>query len=170
MPHEQAIEPPAAGTPNGDCAELARQLEAAQAEAADFKDRWVRGVAEFSNYRKRTEREWSDVRASAGSDVIKNLLPVLDDLDRAFKMVPAEAAGQPWVEGFRLIERKFAAALAQAGVTPIEAVGQPFDPNLHESVAAEPSEQPHGTVLDEYRKGYRMNDRILRPAMVKIAQ
>src|SRR5512143_3349421 len=104
MPHEPSIDSPAAGTPNGDCAELARQLEAAQAEAADHKDRWMRSVAEFSNYRKRTEREWADVRASAGSDVIVNLLPVLDDLGRAFKLVPAELAGQPWVEGFRLIE------------------------------------------------------------------
>ncbi len=170
MSQEQTVEPPAAGAPNGDSAELARQLEAARAEAADYKDRWVRSVAEFANYRKRTEREWSDVRASAGSDVIMNLLPVLDDLDRAFKAVPAGLEAQPWVEGFRLIERKFAATLAQVGVTPIEAIGQPFDPNLHESVAAEPSDQPHGTVLDEFRKGYRMNDRILRPAMVKIAQ
>lgn len=163
MSQEQTVETPAEQPqPNG--------AEQARAEAADYKDRWMRSVAEFTNYRKRTEREWADVRASAGSDVIKALLPVMDDLDRAFKSVPADLQGQSWVEGFRLIERKFAAALTQAGVTPIESIGQPFDPNLHESVAAEPSDKPHGTVLDEYRKGYRMNDRVLRPAMVKIAQ
>jgi len=164
MSQEQTVETPAGQPPAGDATEQAR------AEAADYKDRWLRSVAEFTNYRKRTEREWADVRASAGSDVIKVLLPVMDDLDRAFKSVPDEMQSQSWVEGFRLIERKFAGALAQAGVTPIETVGQMFDPNLHESVAAEPSDKPHGTVLDEYRKGYRMNDRVLRPAMVKIAQ
>ena len=150
--------------------ELAAQLEAARAEAVEHKDRWMRGVAEFANYRKRTEREWADVRAYAGSEMIMNILPVLDDLERAFKAVPPELNGEAWVEGFRLIERKFAGILEQAGVTPIDAVGKPFDPTVHESVAAEPSDQPHGTVLEEYRRGYRLNDRILRPAIVKIAQ
>ncbi|MBI5878268.1 MAG: nucleotide exchange factor GrpE [Chloroflexi bacterium] len=166
MSQEQTVETPAAG-PQSQQADAAEQ---ARADAADYKDRWMRSVAEFSNYRKRTERDWADVRATAGADAIKNLLPVLDDLDRALRAVPAELQSQPWVEGFRLIERKAVGALAQAGVTPIEAIGQMFDPNLHESVAAEPSDQPHGTVLEEFRKGYRINDRVLRPAMVKIAQ
>jgi molecular chaperone GrpE len=150
--------------------DLRAQLDAARAEAAEQKDKWVRGLAEFANYRKRTEREWSEVRALAGAELLKNILPVLDDLERAFKAVPTELQGQAWVEGFRLIERKFAGILEEAGVTPIETIGKAFDPTLHESVAAEPSDQPHGTILEEYRKGYRMNDRVLRPAMVKIAQ
>lgn len=145
-------------------------LEAARAEAAEHKDKWVRGLAEFANYRKRTEREWSEVRALASAEMLLNILPVLDDLERAFRAVPPTLADQPWVEGFRLIERKFAGILEQAGVTPIETIGKLFDPTQHESVAAEPSDKPHGTILEEYRKGYRMNDRVLRPAMVKIAQ
>ncbi len=146
------------------------EWEALKAEATDYKDRWLRSQAEFANYRKRQEREWLDMRASASADIIKQLLPVLDDLDRAFKAVPEELETDSWVEGFRLIERKFRQVLEQAGVTAIETIGKPFDPNFHESAAMEESDQPHGTILEEYRKGYMLNDKVLRPAMVKIAQ
>lgn len=147
-----------------------KDLEAVRAEAADYKDRWLRSVAEFSNYRKRQEREWIDMRSSAAADTIKQLLPVLDDFDRAFKAASADGQSHPWLDGFQLIERKFKQVLEQAGVTPIEALGKPFDPTMHESAAMEESDQPHGTILEEYRKGYKLNDKVLRPAMVKIAQ
>ena len=145
------------------------ELEAARAEAAEYKDRWLRSQAEFQNFRKRQERDLADLRALAAADIIKQLLPVLDDLDRAFKHVPEEFANEAWVDGFRLIERKFRQALEQAGVKPIETVGKMFNPNYHESVALEESDEPHGTILEEYRKGYTLNDKVLRPAMVKIA-
>ena len=169
MSQEQIVEQ-SADEAQAEQSEFSQMLETAKIEAADYKDRWVRSVAEFNNYRKRTEREWSDVRASAGSEVIKTLLPVLDDLALAFKAVPPDLQSHAWLEGFRLIERKFMGVLEQNGVSPIETVGQMFDPNLHESVASEESDQPHGTILEEYRRGYRMNDKVLRPAMVKIAQ
>jgi molecular chaperone GrpE len=146
------------------------ELEAAKAQAAEYLDQWRRTTAEFQNYRKRTERDWLDMRATAGADVITQLLPVLDDFDRAFKAVPEEMQTDSWLEGFRLIERKYRQVLEQAGVTVIEAVGKPFDPNFHESAAMEESDQPHGTILEEYRKGYMLKDKVLRPAMVKIAQ
>ena len=145
-------------------------LETAKAQAAEYLDQWRRTAAEFANYRKRTEREWVEMRATAAADIVKQLLPVMDDFDRAFKAVPPELQTHSWLEGFRLIERKFRQILEQAGVTVIETVGQPFDPNIHESAAAEESDQPHGTILEEYRKGYKLNDKVLRPAMVKIAQ
>ena len=146
------------------------ELATAQAEAADYKDRWLRGQAEFSNFRKRQERERQDMRAGAAADTITLLLPVLDDLERAFKHVPADMQSHPWLSGFRLIERKFAQVLEQAGVKPIETIGKRFDPNFHESAADEESDQPHGTILEEYRKGYTLNEKVLRPAMVKIAR
>ena len=145
-------------------------LASALADAADYKDRWLRSQAEFSNYRKRQDRERLDMRAMAGADTITQILPVLDDLERAFKHVPADMQSHPWLNGFRLIERKFAQVLEQAGVKPIETIGKRFDPNFHESAADEETDQPHGTILEEYRKGYTLNDKVLRPAMVKIAR
>jgi molecular chaperone GrpE len=145
-------------------------LDAARAEATDYKDRWMRAQAEFQNYRKRNDRERVDMRAMAAADIILQLLPVLDDFDRAFKAVPPEMRSHPWIEGFRLIERKFKQILDQSGVTTIETIGKRFDPNFHESAADEESDQPHGTILEEYRRGYVINDKVLRPAMVKIAK
>ena len=106
---------------------------------------------------------------TAGVDIIKQLLPVLDDFALAFKAIPADMQNQSVFEGFRLIERKFNLMLERAGVTPIVTVGQHFDPNMHESVASDMSDQDEGIVLDEFRKGYKLYDKILRPAMVKIS-
>src|SRR5438270_5385891 len=104
------------------------EVATARAEAADYKDRWLRSQAEFSNYRKRQDRERQDMRASAAADTITQLLPVLDDLERAFKHVPPDMQTHPWLNGFRLIERKFAQVLEQGGVKPIETIGKRFDP------------------------------------------
>jgi molecular chaperone GrpE len=147
-----------------------QEMAGALAEAADYKDRWLRSQAEFQNYRKRQDRERVDMRAMAAAETIKQILPIVDDLDRAFRQVPADMRSNPWLDGFRLIERKFAQVLEQAGVSVIETVGKRFDPTFHESAADEESDQPHGTILEEYRKGYMLNDKVLRPAMVKIAR
>ena len=146
-------------TPGGD--ELAR----ARAQAADYEDRWKRSAAEFANYRRRTEQERADLQRYANRDLILALLPVLDDLERALAHVPAEQAESEWVKGVHLVERKFRTILERQGITPIEAVGQPFDPNLHEGVAGS------GTVVtQEYQRGYRMHDRVLRPSMVVVGE
>lgn len=170
MTEERVVEQTTEEQNQQDSQSAPSELDIAKAQAAEYLDQWRRTSADFANYRKRTEREWNEVRAMASADVIRQLFPVLDDFDRAFKAVPEEFQGHPWVEGFRLIERKFMQILEQAGVKVIEAVGKPFDPNFHESVAMEESDQPHGTVLEEYRRGYQLNDKVLRPAMVKIAQ
>ncbi len=141
------------------------QLARLRAQAADFEDRWKRSAAEFINYKRRAEQERADSQRYANRDLIVALLPVLDDLERALAHVPAEQAGSEWVKGVQLVERKFRTILERQGVTPIEAVGQPFDPNLHEAVAGS------GTVVtQEYQRGYRMHDRVLRPSMVVVGE
>lgn len=145
------------------------ELVEAKALAADYLDKWRRTTAEFSNYRKRQEREYKEMHQAAGADMIKQLLPVLDDFDLAFKAIPADMQNQSVFEGFRLIERKFNQTLERVGVTAIIVVGQHFDPNVHESVASDLSDQDEGIVLAEFRKGYKLYDKILRPAMVKIS-
>jgi molecular chaperone GrpE len=94
---------------------------------------------------------------------------VLDDFDRALESVPADAH-DPWIEGVRLVERKMRSVLESEGVTPIESVGQPFDPNLHEAVVHEPTaDHPDNQVIGELQRGYRMHDRVLRPSLVRVA-
>ena len=141
------------------------ELARARAQAADYEDRWKRSAAEFINYKRRTEQERTELVRYGNRDLILALLPVLDDLERALAHVPADEAESEWVKGVRLVERKFRTILERQGITPIEAVGQPFDPALHEAVAGS------GTVVtQEYQRGYRMHDRVLRPSMVVVGE
>jgi molecular chaperone GrpE len=136
-------------------------VEVLRARAADFEDRWKRSAAEFQNYRRRTDGERADMLRSANGNLIKELLPVLDDLERALANVPSGEAESKWVEGTRLVERKFRAIMERQGLTPIDALGQPFDPALHEAIGGS------GThVAQEFQRGYRLNGRTLRPSMV----
>ncbi len=169
MTEEKVVEQTTTEAP-GEAKSTDNELEMLKAQAAEYLDQWRRTTAEFANYRRRKDKEVLDYQVFASADIVKRLLPVLDDIDRAFKMAPAEFQPHPWMEGFRLIERKFNQILEQAGVTTIETVGQPFDPTFHESVADEESNQPEGTILEEYRKGYKLGDKVLRPATVKIAK
>ncbi len=138
-------------------------VEEWQHKAADFEDRWKRAAAEFQNYRRRTEGERSEMLRSANGNLIKELLPVLDDLERALINAPTDAAESKWVEGTRLVERKFRGIMERQGLTPIEALGKPFDPAIHEAVGGT------GThVTEEYQRGYTLHGRTLRPAMVLV--
>lgn len=141
---------------------LAEEREKAEANLSG----WQRAQADFTNYRRRVEEERAEMIKSAGSGLILNLLPVLDDWELALSSVPPELAEQGWVEGIRLIERKFRAVLEAQGLSPLEAVGQPFDPNQHE--AAMMAEGEEGMVLAELLKGYRLYDKILRPTRVVV--
>lgn len=154
---------------NDPSAALRNELEEAKALAANYLDQWRRTTAEFSNYRKRQERDRVEMAQSGKVDIILQVLPVLDDFDRAFKAVPIDMQSHSLLEGFRLIERKFNQTLERMGVTAVQAVGLPFDPSIHESVASELSDQDEGIVLEEFRKGYKLLDKVLRPAMVKIS-
>ena len=135
------------------------------------EDRYLRAAAEFANARRRAEmRADSEVRSSR-ERLLSNVLPVVDDFDRAFQSVPDSARESTWVEGFALIQRKLQNTLQREGVTPIEAKGQPFDATRHQAVMVEMADDvPSGTVLEVLQQGYMLDDRVLRPAMVKVAQ
>jgi len=149
--------------------ELERELETARQQADDNTRAWQRTAADFANYRRRTEEERGVMTQLSNAVLISKLLSVLDDFDRALASVP-EDAHEGWVDGVRLVERKLRTVLESAGVTPIEAVGQQFDPNLHEAVVHEETSQyPDNMVIDEVQRGYRLGDRVLRPALVRVA-
>lgn len=126
-------------------------------------------AADFANYRKRNESERAEFAKYAKVELIRKLLDVLDGYDRALETVPAELKGQAWVEGMRLVERKLRGVLEAEGLQPIGASGKAFDPYQHEAVAHVPSEEPEGTVVSEYQKGYRLHERVIRPALVTVS-
>ena len=126
-------------------------------------------AADFANYRKRTDAERLEFAKYAKADLIRKLLDVLDGYDRALETMPEEIKGQPWVEGMWLVERKLRALLEAEGLQALEAVGTPFDPYVHEAVAHVPSADLEGTVVSEYQKGYRLHDRLIRPALVTVS-
>jgi len=158
----------ASADPMNGLAELQKQLDEAQSQAADYKDRLLRSMAEFDNYRKRVERENSQVYQNAVGNIIKRYLPVLDDLDRALQARPADL---PWVDGIELIYRKLQSILDSEGVKRIEADGQLFDPNFHEAISQEPSELvPSGHVVAVVQNGYMLGEKVIRPAMVRVSE
>lgn len=145
-------------------------VAALQRERDDLYDRLLRKSAEFDNYRKRVERERREHAEWAAADVLSEVLAVLDDFDRALSIeAPPEA--KSYLEGFELIHRQLGELLRKRGVTPIDALGTDFDPHLHQAVAYD--EAPgarEGEVVGELRKGYKLGDRLLRPAMVRVAK
>ncbi|HEX6129319.1 MAG TPA: nucleotide exchange factor GrpE [Candidatus Limnocylindria bacterium] len=149
--------------------ELQHQLDDAKAQGDEHLRAWQRAAADFSNYRRRTEEERDLVARFANATLIGKLLAVLDDFDRALENVP-EDAHEGWVDGVRLVERKLRGVLEGEGVTPIEAIGLPFDPNVHEAVVhEETADHPDNEVIGELQRGYRLHDRVLRPALVRVA-
>jgi molecular chaperone GrpE len=145
-------------------------LEASEAKAAEYLDGWQRAKAEFTNYRKRQERERELARFETVGRVAKRYLPIVDDMERALKERPMDGNEAAWSEGMELIYRKLMNILEAEGVTLIEAEGETFDPNLHEAVAqTESNEHESGQVIEVLQTGYKMGDRVLRPAIVRIA-
>jgi molecular chaperone GrpE len=148
---------------------LQRELEAAREQSEENLRNWQRTAADFSNYKRRTDEERASVAQFSTALLINRLLAVLDDFDRAIENVPAEAH-EAWVEGVRLVDRKLRSVLDNEGVTPIEVVGQPFDPNVAEAVVhEETTEYPDNQVIGELQRGYRLHDRVIRPALVRVA-
>jgi molecular chaperone GrpE len=149
---------------------LRAELAKAQAQAAEYLDGWQRARAEFANYKKRVEAERELLRQASNEALLLKLLPVVDDFERAFQTLPEDLADVPWVDGIKLILRKLQGILDSENVTPIEAIGQPFDPLLHQAVMQEETtEHPDGHVIEEMQRGYRLGERVLRPSMVKVA-
>ncbi len=150
----------------------AEELDALRRARDEFEDRWLRQSAEFDNYRKRVERERRELAEYATADVLLEVLPILDDLERA--LAATEAADDPALDSYRqglaLIHRQFTDVLRKRHVVAVEALGADFDPNVHQAVGQEPSDSHRdGEVIEELRRGYRLGDRLLRPSMVKVA-
>ena len=149
---------------------LMRAFMEAQQEAQSNKDGWQRARAEFANYKKRVERERIEVFQRASLDTLKALLPIVDDFDRAFESVPEDISDNPWIGGVSMIQRKFVTLLEQYEVETIDPTGDLFDPNLHQAIGTEDSDDVEsGHVTETLQKGYRSGDKVLRLALVKVA-
>jgi molecular chaperone GrpE len=150
---------------------LQEKLAEAQAKAAENLDGWQRSQAEFANYKKRLARDQEQLTADVRGRVIKRYLEIVDDLERALKSAPNDAAGAEWAQGIDIIYKKLIAYLESEGLTRIDPLGEHFDPNLHEAVTQEESsEHESGTVIEVLRQGYMLAERVLRPAAVKVAK
>jgi molecular chaperone GrpE len=158
----------AAGTPPADQPDAA--LLALQREKDDLKDRLLRTAAEFDNFRKRVDRDRRDLIESAASDVLEELLPIVDNFERALQ-APAPAEAEGFRRGVELIHKQMLDLLKKRGVTLIDAQGADFDPRFHQAVIHEVSDgHREGEVMQELQRGYMLGERLLRPAMVKVAK
>ena len=158
------------GETHGAVADAEPETPVTPAKVEELTNDLKRMTADFANYRKRNEAERSEFAKFAKADLIARLLDVLDGYDRALSTVPDELKGQPWVEGMWLVERKLRSILDAEGLEPIDSLGTPFDPYLHEAVAHIESDEPEGTVIQEHQKAYRLHDRVIRPALVTVAK
>jgi molecular chaperone GrpE len=173
---ENDLTDPSAADPSAaervdDVAELQAQLEKAQSEAQENYERFLRIAAELDNFRKRKEREVSDLRKFANQNLLRELLNVVDNLERAIGATQEGSITDSLLEGVDMTLKELLKIFEKAGVKPIEAIDQPFDPNLHEAVMQEAHENmPENTVIRELQKGYQIHDRLLRPAMVVVSR
>lgn len=163
-----------AGAPQGEERAAPTPLEEAEqwrAKADEYLNRYRRSVADFANYRKRQDRERENELRRISMQVLRRLLPPLDDLDRALEAAPPEHQDSPWVEGIRLIDRKLRTVLDEFDVKPIEALGRPFDPHYHSALLQDESDvYAEGIVMEELQRGYLLGDDVLRPAVVKVSK
>ena len=151
--------------------ELKRRVAELEQELGETKAAWQRTAADYANYRRRTDQEREQSAGLANESLLRKLLTVVDDFDRALESMPRELEHLGWIEGVWLVERKLRALLESEGVTPIDATGKPFDPHEHEAVVhQETTEAPDDTVISELQKGYRIRNRVLRPALVTVAK
>ena len=141
---------------------LAEEREKAETNLAG----WQRAQADFINYKRRTEQEKEEAIKFANSRLMLSLLPILDDLERAFTAMPGRPAKRSWADGIRLIERKLRATLEAQGLSPIKALGEPFDPYQHEAVRQAAGKE--GIVIEEVQKGYQFRERVIRPSKVVV--
>jgi molecular chaperone GrpE len=147
---------------------LQKTLTEEKAKAEKYLANWQRAQADFINYKKRSELEKEDAKQFGNAMLIASLLPVLDDMERAMASIPAKMGHQTWLNGVKLILRKFQTVLEAQGLSQIKAVGQQFAPELHEAVMGAPGEE--GAVIEELQKGYKLKDRVIRPSKVVVGQ
>jgi molecular chaperone GrpE len=169
LPPAEDDDQPGAAASEKTVADLQAELEKARTERAAFLDRAARLQAEFDNFRKRNAKETQDYREYALADALQSLLPILDSLDRALKTDAASL--KDFHDGIELIDKQFHDALAKLGVQPIPAEGEAFDPTLHQAIQmVDTDEAEDNHVIDELQRGYKLRERLLRPAMVRVAR
>jgi molecular chaperone GrpE len=174
-PHEperrsDTVEPPSSQGISSMESRLQARTAELESALSETKDRYLRSAADFENFKKRSRQQQLDTIQHASADLIARLLPALDDLHKALDHKPA-GVDESWVKGLEISVRKLEEALGAHGLEPIHAVGEPFDPKLHEAIGYEESaEHPEDTVTSELRRGYRIRDRVVRPALVKLAR
>ncbi len=160
---EEAVDTP------GEEIDYKKLLEEKEALCSDYLDKYQRSVAEFDNFRKRTIKEREGIAVNAAATVVERLLPVMDNLERAEKLI-SESTDEAMKQGFDLLSRQLKEAFEKIGITVIETVGTEFDPNLHEAVAHVDDESyGEGIITEEYQKGYIYREKVLRHSMVKVA-
>lgn len=171
-PAVSSVAPPAASS-QPELELFQKDLQAAQDEAKQNYDKLLRAMADFENYKKRVSRDQEDLMKYGNERLIKELLPVLDDLDRVLAHLPENPSEevQGLAQGVEIVQKHFLTALQKCGVTQIESLRQPFDPHWHEAMGHVVTEEvAPGTIMSEHRKGYRLQDRLLRPALVSVAK
>jgi molecular chaperone GrpE len=165
---EEKIEKREAGVKNEGVASLQKALAEEKEKAEKYLANWQRAQADFVNFKRRTEQERAEVNSFANSTLILNLLPALDDLERALEHVNEDVEGSPWVDGIKLIYKKLQTTLEAQGLAEIDAEGKDFDPNFHEAVMCVDGEDDK--VIEVIQKGYKYRDRVIRPAKVKVGK
>lgn len=162
------IEVDTSDTPAARIAALEAQVAKLAQEKKDLWEKFVRSAADLENYRKRTKRDLDDAKADSRTRVLKEMLPVADNLERAVAHATGDTAAV--LEGVRLVLRQFTHAFERCEVHPVDAEGKPFDPNLHEAIGQQESDQAPGTIVSVLQKGYRLGERLLRPSLVVVAR
>lgn len=158
-------------SPKDGSGNIAADLEAEKAKANEYLEQWRRAAADFANFKRRTEQDRAEMAKLFNEGLVKALLPVLDNFERALAAIPADLKSHSWVEGVSLTEKQLRGTLEKEGLNVIEAVGQKFDPNLHEAVAHDISDDHEDdSVIEEFQKGYKLHDRVIRPSMVKVSR
>jgi len=165
--HESAGE-----APTNTLERLQKELEEAKAKANEYLDGWQRARAEFANYKKRQEQQNAELRAFATIDLVRKLLPIQDDFERAIKTLPEGISHMTWIEGVLLIHRKLQVILESEGAKAIEVkLNDPFDPVLHEAISHDEATGVNsGHIIEEVQKGYKLGERVIRPALVRVAK
>jgi molecular chaperone GrpE len=164
------VEPPDDGVVVDPTADLEAKLAQAEKEKKENWERYLRAAADLENTRKRNKREADDAKFETKTKVLKEILPVVDNLERAIEHAGATSENNPIIEGVQLVLRQLMTAFERLDVTPVEAQGQPFDPNLHEAISQQESDAPPGSVVTVLQRGYKSGDRLLRPALVVVAK
>jgi molecular chaperone GrpE len=151
--------------------DLKNQLDEVRLKSNEYLDGWQRSRAEFANYRKRVEREREQIYQDVAGSIMRRFLDVVDDLERALKNSPKEGEGAEWAKGIELIYRKMLVAMEAEGIKPMVTDGQVFDPNFHEAISHEDNpDHESGEIIEVVQNGYLIGDRVLRPALVRVAR